>query len=110
MASGKVHFEVFFKKHPKAEWALVEALDDRAAAIALADRLVTKAPRGSARVARETWNEASGTFSSVTIHEIGEERFAVPDAKTGEARLPCVTPEDLAGPAARDTVRRVLAP
>lgn len=110
MAAGKVHFEVFFKKHPKAEWALVEALNDRTDAIALADRLVAKAPRGSARVARETWNDAGGTFSSVTIHEVGAERFSVPDAKTGEATLPCVTPEDLAGPAARDTVRRALAP
>lgn len=110
MAAGKVHFEVFFKKHPKAEWGLVEALNDRSDAITLADRLVAKAPRGSARVARETWNDASSTFSSVTIHEVGAERFSVPDAKTGEATLPCVTPEDLAGPAARDTVRRVLAP
>lgn len=110
MASGKVHFEVFLKRHPKAEWVLVEALKERTDAIALADRLIAKAPRGSARVARETWNEAEGTFSTVTIHEVGAERFSVPDAKTGEATLPCVSPEDLAGPAARDTVRRVLAP
>jgi len=110
MASGKVHFEVFFKKHPKGEWVLVEALNERSDAIALADKLVAKAPRGSARVARETWIEASGTFATVTIHEVGAERFAVPKEKTGEAKLPCVTPDDLAGPAARDTVRRVLAP
>lgn len=110
MANGKVHFEVFLKKHPKAEWVLVEALNERSDAITLADRLVAKMPRGSARVARETWNDASGTFSSVTIHEVGAERFSVPKEKTGEATLPCVTPEDLAGPAARDTVRRVLAP
>lgn len=109
MASGDVHFEVFFKKHPKAEWVLIEALKERGDAIALADRLVAKAPRGSSRVARETWNTASGTFSSVTIHEVGEERFANPKEKTGEATLPCVTPEDLEGPLARETTRRVLA-
>ena len=109
MASGKVHFEIFFKKHPKADWVLVEALNERSDAIARADRLVAQAPRGSARVTRETWNDASGTFSTVTIHEVGAERYSVPDAKTGEASLPCVTPDDLAGPAARDTVRRVLS-
>lgn len=109
MASGDVHFEVFFKKHPKASWVLVEALKERSDAITLADKLVAKMPRGSARVARETWNDASGTFATVTIHEVGEERFANPKEKTGEAKLPCVTPEDLAGPAARDTMRRVLA-
>lgn len=110
MTSGKIHFEVFLKKHPKAEWVLIEAVNDRTDAIALADRLVAKAPRGSARVARETWNDATGTFSSVTIHEVGAERFSAPKEKTGEATLPCVTPEDLAGPAARDTVRRALSP
>lgn len=109
MASGDVHFEVFFKKHPKADWVLVEAVKDRGDAITLADKLVAKTPRGSARVARETWNEREGTFSTVTIHEVGEERFSNPKEKTGEAKIPCVTPEDLAGPAARDTVRRVLA-
>lgn len=110
MATGKIHFEVFLKKHPKAEWVLIEALKERSDAITLADKLIDKAPRGSARVSRETWNDDTGTFSSVTIHEVGAERFSVPKEKTGEATLPCVTPEDLAGPAARDTVRRVLSP
>lgn len=109
MASGDIHFEVFFKKHPKAEWVLVEALKERSDAIMLADKLVSKSARGSARVARETWDAANGTFSTVTIHEVGEERFSNPKEKTGEAKLPCVTPEDLAGPAARETTRRVLA-
>ena len=31
--SGKIHYEIFFKKNRKAGWALSEACDDRDTAI-----------------------------------------------------------------------------
>ena len=108
MASGKVHFEVFVKKHRKAGWSLVEARDDREDAIAHAKTLLAQLPRGSVRVSKERFDEDERVFRTATIFEDGAERFAADEEKTGDGSLPCLTPDDLSNPAARDTIGRVL--
>ena len=109
MAGKDTHHEVFVKKHPKASWTLVEAMPDREEALALAHKLKNHHAKGSVRVVKEVWEAENSEFRGVTIFESGPERFADPDEKKGEASLPCLTPDDLVGPAARDTVRRVLS-
>lgn len=109
MARTDVHYEVFLKKHNKASWTLVEAIDDRQESLDLAQRLKGRHPKGSVRVERNQWIAEEGKFRGGIIFEAGPERFAAPKEKTGEASLPCLTPDDLAGPAARETVRRVLS-
>lgn len=109
MAGKDTHHEVFVKKHKKASWTLVEATPDREDALALANRLKKRHAKGSVRVVREVWLAEDSEFRGTTIFESGPERFADPEEKKGEASLPCLTPDDLAGPAARDTVRRVLS-
>ncbi|XBQ17436.1 MAG: hypothetical protein ABL308_06025 [Oceanicaulis sp.] len=109
MARRDVHFEVFLKKHKKASWTLVEAREDRQEAMDLAQALVRRHPKGSVRVQRETWVAEENAFRGGIIFETGPERFTEPEAKTGEASLPCLTPDDLNGPAARETIRRVLS-
>ena len=109
MARKDVHYEVFLKKHKKASWTLVEALPDRQEALDLAHRLKSRHAKGSVRVQREHWIAEENAFRGGTIFEAGPERFTEPKDKTGEASIPCLTPDDLAGPAARETVRRVLS-
>ncbi|MEQ8406593.1 MAG: hypothetical protein RKE49_15990 [Oceanicaulis sp.] len=108
MARRDVHFEVFVKKHKKADWTLVEVVKDRQEALDLGQTLKKRHPKGSVRVQREEWIAEENTFRGGVIFEAGPERFTDPKAKTGEASLPCVTPDDLAGSAARETIRRVL--
>ncbi|MFW5660354.1 MAG: hypothetical protein ACOC05_03080, partial [Oceanicaulis sp.] len=108
MARRDVHFEVFLKKHKKADWALVEAVTDRQEALDLGHTLKKRHPKGSVRVQREEWVAEENAFRGGVIFEAGPERYTDPKEKTGEALLPCVTPDDLAGSAARETIRRVL--
>jgi hypothetical protein len=109
MARKDVHFEVFLKKHKKASWSLVEAIDDRQESLDLAQRLKSRHPKGSVRVERNQWIAEESAFRGGIIFEAGPEKFTDPKDKTGEASIPCLTPDDLAGPAARETLRRVLS-
>ena len=108
MAHEDVHYEVFLKKNVKASWTLVEALKDRNAALALANKLHANHSSGSVRVVREVWDAESSGFRGGAIFEVGPETFSGDD-KPAEATIPCLTPDDLSGPAARDTVRRALS-
>lgn len=109
MAGKDTHHEVFVKKHKKASWTLVEAIVDRNDAMALGQKLKNAQPQGSVRVVKEVWQPSEGEFLGTTIFESGNEPFSDPEEKTAEASIPCLTPSDLAGPAARDTMRRVLS-
>lgn len=103
-----IHFEVFLKKNRKAAWTLYEAHDDRETAIRLAHEVFANNKIGSVRVTKERYDEEAHTFRSVPICELGEEKFAEDEEKNGTASLPCLTPDDLSKPHARDTIRRVL--
>ncbi len=109
MTGADIHFEVFVKKHRKASWSLVEALHDREAALKLAQKLKDSLPDGSVRVVREVWSAQESAFRGGPIYEAGPERFAEDANADIEASLPCVTPSDFLGAAARDTIRRVLS-
>lgn len=109
MTGADIHFEVFVKKHRKASWSLVEALPGREAALKLAHTLKDSLPDGSVRVVREVWSAQEGAFRGGPIFEAGPERFADGKPADADASLPCVTPSDFFGAAARDTIRRVLS-
>jgi hypothetical protein len=106
---GDIHYEVFFKKNRKSAWALNEARDDRDQALRLAHSLIAKNKDASVRVTKETFDPEHRKFRSVPIFEGGAETMQGEKEKTGEARLPCLTPDDLSKPHARDTIRRVLS-
>ena len=106
--SGDIHYEVFFKKNRKAGWALVEAHDSRDPAIKQAHSLLAKNKDGSARVTKETFDTEKRAFRSVPVFEGGAEAYGEVREKDNEARLPCLTPDDLSKPHARHTIKRVL--
>lgn len=109
MAADGIHFEIFVKKHRKAGWSLAEAREDREEAIAIAEKLLANLPTGSVRVSKERFDDGARMFRSSTIFEKGAEKFETEDEKNGEASLPCLTPDDLSNPAARDTIQRTLS-
>ncbi|WP_019960541.1 hypothetical protein [Woodsholea maritima] len=110
MASEDVHYEVFFKKNKKASWVLAEALHDRHRAVDMAKKLLKKMPQGSVRVTREKFDDKGRVFNKITIFTEGIEDFKEKKEAPKEAEIPCQSPDDLLGPSARETLRRVLAP
>jgi len=107
--SGETHFEIFFKKNRKAEWALFDAKPLRDDAIKLASALMAENKEGSVKVTKEKFDPVDRVFKSVAVFEDGAEKQGYVAEKTGEAQLPCLTPEDLTKPHARETIRRVLS-
>lgn len=108
MAAAKIHYEVFVKKHRKASWILAEARPEREDAIEFAKKLLSATPTGSVRVSKERFDEESRAFRSFTIWEEGAEKFETEAEKTGDGSLPCLSPDDLTNPSARDTMSRVM--
>ena len=106
--SSRVHYEVFVKKNRKAGWVLERAEEVRDEAFKLAHELLARNPDGSVRISKEVYNEADRTFRSVPVFNGGNERMTAVKEKTGEARLPCLAPDDLCKSHGRDTIRRVL--
>ncbi len=106
--SANIHFEVFLKKNRKASWALTEALQDRDSAIRFAHGLLREHKDGSVRVSKEEFTDEK-TFRSITVYQAGAEKFGMIKEKENEARLPCLTPDDLTKSHARDTIRRALS-
>lgn len=107
--TGAIHYEVHLKKNRKAGWALVEAREDRDQAIRLAHNLLAQNKEGSVRVTKEKFDQEDRVFRAVPIFEGGQERLQAVEEKTGEASLPCLTPDDLAKMLGRDAIRRVLS-
>ena len=108
MTAG-IHYEVFLKKHKKSGWALQGAIDDRDKAIREAKALLKEHPAGSVRVSKEKFNDEDRTYRSSTIFEEGAEKFGAEKEKKSETSLPCMAPDDLSKPSARDTIRRALS-
>ncbi|MAL08120.1 MAG: hypothetical protein CMF74_00445 [Maricaulis sp.] len=107
--ASQIHYEVFIKKNRKAGWTLAEARENREDAITLAETLLNSLPDGSVRVSKEQFVESTRKFRSFTVMEKGADKYALAEEKTGDASLPCLTPDDLSNAAARDTIRRTLS-
>ncbi len=108
MASRKVHFEIYLKRHAKDAWVLLEALADREAALSRAKAALKTCPKGSVRVSKETFCENSNTFAPVTIFEEGGEKYREESRADRKAELPCRSPADLVKPHAREAIARAL--
>ncbi len=108
MSAGAVHFEVFVRRYPDSSWVLKAATDVRLTALDMAKELVEKGHVAGARVMRETMDQTSGEFQSLTILTLG-----VPErprkAKAPEPTEPlCVSPQDLYTCHARERIGRLF--
>jgi hypothetical protein len=108
MAGGRVHFELFVRKYPHSDWKLDMASEVRSAVIDTAKEFVARGHVVGARVSKETLEEETGEFKSVTILTLGvAEKRSKP--KVPESTEPlCVTPQDLYTVHARERIGRLL--
>jgi len=108
MDREQVHFEVFIRKKPSSSWTLELATENRTRALEEAEEALNEQRAVSVRVTKETLDEDSREFKTVTIFSKGE-----PDRnkqrKVREDFEPlCVSPQDLYTGHARDRIGRLL--
>lgn len=109
MGAGRVHFEVYVRKTPGAAWTLEMASENRAAAVSCAEDLVRDGRVAASKVTKETLDEESREFQTVTIFRAGDaERGAKKTAPRADVEPLCVTPQDLYSLHARERIGRLL--
>jgi hypothetical protein len=109
MGSGRVHFEVYVRKTPGSGWALEMATENRAAAVSAAEDLVRDGRVCAAKVTKETLDQETREFQTVTIFKAGDADVAPKKARVREEVEPiCVTPQDLYTLHARERIGRLL--
>jgi hypothetical protein len=108
MAAADVHFEVSVRKKPGDSWSLEMATENRALAISTAEELMAEKRVVAAKVTKETLDEETREFRTVTILSLGAADTAK-KSKVKEALEPlCVTPQDLYTIHARERIADLL--
>ncbi|THD74249.1 MAG: hypothetical protein E7812_18110 [Phenylobacterium sp.] len=109
MGSGRVHFEVYVRKTPGSGWTLEMATEHRAGAISAAQDLMKDGRVAAVKVTKETLDEESREFQTVTIFKDGLAEAAPKKQAVREDVEPlCVTPQDLYTIHARERIGRLL--
>ena len=111
MDRPRVHYEVLAQRAPGAAFVLDSACEGRAQAIEAAELLVVEGRALCARVSKEVMRPDDGQFSSVIVFEAGApQKGAVRKARASQTRseASCVSPHDLYGLHARETIGRLL--
>ncbi|WP_309091817.1 hypothetical protein [Phenylobacterium sp.] len=108
MDGYSVHFEVFVRKTPGASWTLEMASENRSAAVRVAEELYNEGRVAAAKVTKETLDEETREFQTVTILKLGAAEAARKAKSQAEAQPLCVTPEDLYTIHARERIGRLL--
>jgi len=107
---SQVHFEIFRQQGKSGGWALIEAMDDRDAAINAAKLMLHEGRASAVRVVKETFQRETGDYISLTIFEDGKTEVKKKNAKVEEVASPepCFKPDDLYSYHARATMSRLL--
>lgn len=71
MDGYSVHFEVFVRKTPGASWSLEMATENRTNAVQVAEDLYNEGRVAAAKVTKETLDEDTREFQTVTILKLG---------------------------------------
>jgi hypothetical protein len=106
--SAQVHYELYIRKTPSAGWALDLATEDRAKALATAEEALTGKRAVSVRVTKESLDEETREFRSVTILTKGAPEAAKAKAPREDNEPLCVSPQDLYSRHARDRIGALL--
>lgn len=109
MSTAQVHFELFVRRKVNAPWTLELATEDRARAIDTAEELLADGRAAAVRVSKETLDEETRGFKTVTLLSKGavESRKDKLVRDVDDSPL-CVTPQDLYSMHARDRIGRLL--
>src|SRR5476649_2577281 len=108
MDRAQVHFEVFARRQHGSSWSLQMATEDRTRALESAEEMLTEHRAISVRVTKETLDDETREFKTVTILTKGEpDRGKIKKPREGLEPL-CVSPHDLYTLHARDRIGRLL--
>ncbi|MDP1739234.1 MAG: hypothetical protein Q8L23_17555 [Caulobacter sp.] len=108
MERGQVHYELFVRRQPGSGWSLELATEDRARAVETAEQALADGRVAAVRVTKETLDEETREFRSVTILSKGApERTKVRKVREDTEPL-CVSPSDLYSCHARERIGRLL--
>ena len=107
MPGAQVHYEVWSRRKPGSGWTLEMALEDRGRAISTAEELLASGMAIGVRVSKETLDEETREFKSVSILNKGEAKDSKPK-KTEPLDPLCVSPSDLYTVHAREVIGRLL--
>lgn len=109
MGTGRVHFEVYVRKTPGSGWTLEMATENRAGAISAAQDLMKDGRVAAVKVTKETLDEETREFQTVTIFKDGLADLGPKKPTVREDVEPiCVTPQDLYTVHARERIGRLL--
>lgn len=108
MDGRTVHFEVYVRRVAGAAWVLEMATEDRATAVSTAEDLMKEGKVAAAKVTKETFDDESREFRTVTIVKLGAAETAAKSRPQVEPQPLCVTPQDLYTIHARERIGRLL--
>jgi hypothetical protein len=108
MVGARVHYEVFGRKKPASGWVLEMATEDRAAAVKMAEDLMANHGFAAARVTKETLDEETREFASITILNVGAPEPKKKKEQEKEFEPLCVQPQDLYTLHARERIAELL--
>jgi hypothetical protein len=105
---GQIHYEVFVRKPGAAGWSLELATEDRQRAAETAEEMVASGKAVAAKVTKETLDEETREFKSVTILTKGDPGKAEKKKPKDDIQPLCVSPQDLYTIHAREQIGRLL--
>lgn len=102
-----IHYEIFRRPGASGSWSLIEVRESRDEAIKFAHELITGDIIG-VKVVKETYNEDTGDYLSLTIFEHGQKKVKSKPAQEDLPTSPCFKPDDLYSYHARKTIAVLL--
>ncbi|MFT3996528.1 MAG: hypothetical protein QM667_03905, partial [Asticcacaulis sp.] len=106
--AGQVHYEIFARKTPQAGWVLQNAVEDREAALAQAEDMLTSSRAAAIKVTKEVFSHETGEFRSYVLLTKGAPETKNRPRPITAAEPVCGAPQDLYQRHARETIARVL--
>ena len=108
MTGRQVHYEIYVRKRPASGWTLELATESREGATTAAKELVDTGKVVAARVSKETLDDETREFQTVTILNLGQAEPTKTLKVREDVEPLCVTPQDLYTIHARERIGRLL--
>jgi hypothetical protein len=108
MDDALVHYEVMARRQQGAPWTLQLATEDRAKAVETAEEMLAEGRAIAVKVSKETLDEDTREFKTVTILSKGAPDLGKPKKAREDVEPLCVSPQDLYTVHAREVIGRLL--
>ena len=108
MERAQVHYEVLIRRQHNSGWTLELATEERAKALATAEEMLADKRAIAVRVTKETLDQQTREFLTVTILDKGEPERTRARKQRDDTDALCVSPQDLYTGHARERIGRLL--